>query len=257
MEFSVTVGVSASIETKADLPCAPYVGFPSWVSKSFVARIRALNCFETVRAMLIGGMPGVEVARHIQSLNELTDLKLESVRQMVEHFKATLPKGLMMARMNPNHYVETKKKVEAQVDLVAECKYLFDLQKKRIEILMKREEGIGFLLTGGEKNFSEARELLRQMADLTKMMGVTNAQAGEAMEQMAKSKDVNWSQLYSKPQMNEVMADPQSRARLVRFAENLATMYGRMSPEQQQKVMEAAAKREVKDVPSESASIGT
>jgi len=214
-----------------------YIKYPRWVSFWRVERIRSLKCFEVVREMLLSGIPPVEVARQVQILGEMTQISLDTVRVHMEHFRATLPKALMVARVNPAHYVASRKKVDATIDSIQVLSDLTEKMMKRIDIGMAREKAMNFLLPNMEKQFTVCMELACRIHEMKKNIGF-NEQTLEVVDKAVAVSRVDWDKTYSKPGLNEVMSNPESRVRVIRFIEDMTGMFGKMSKEQQERILE-------------------
>jgi hypothetical protein len=220
-----------------------YMQYPSWVKEGNVAKVRGLKCFETVREMLLNGIPAAEVARHIQHLNELTDTTHQTVRVYVEHYKATLPKTQMLARMVPTQYLETKAAVDKRLDCLAALEELHGWMKKRIQIGMRREESMDFLMPNMEKNFSVMLEIIAKTHEVKKDLIGDQKQIAEDISKQTAVARIDWNRIYESPNANELMNNVESRARLVRFSQTLSNVFGKLTPEQQKAVAEAAAQK--------------
>jgi hypothetical protein len=240
MDFIVRVnivvnGLAEESETEMDkILREGYVKAPDWVNKSHVRTIKGLNCYEAVRELLLNGTPSIEVARQIQLLNELKHVSLNSIRVYVEHFKATLPKLEMIQRINPLGFVAAAKKVEKAIDSLSVLEKMIEAMVSRIEIGMKREAAMQFLMPGMNKEFETIKNMIQAHHEMKRNI------IGRTDIEMITDAPMDWSKVYSAPNVNEVMQSPEKRARLVRMTENLTKMYGTMTPEQQQRVMDLA-----------------
>ena len=238
-ESDISDSAAEKLLKKAD----SYVQYPTWVRKHYVRAVRDLQCFETVREMLLSGIPCVEVARQIQNLNEWQDRQLDTVRVYLEHYKATLPKSEMLARMVPHQYFETKAKVEERLDCLSALEEMHGWMRKRIQIGMRREESMDFLMNNMEKNFTVMLEIISKIHEIKKDLVGDQKQIADQLAKQGATSRIDWSKLYSSPNANEVMANPESRARLVRFSQTLSNVFGKLTPEQQRNVVEAAQQK--------------
>lgn len=244
MEYGINVGIHVDgLAEEEDLPEIQrvvregYVKYPGWVKEHNVKAVRELKCFEAVREMLLNGMPVVEVVRQVQLLNEWKTRTPESARVTLEHYKATLPKVEMMARMVPAAYVEVKKRVDKTVDYMGVLDRMVGIMEKRIEIAFEREKAMQFLMPNVEKQFAVMIELVGRIHEIKKDLGVIEMEkAPPALPPTA----TDWSKMYVTPTVNDQMADPQTRARLARFTETITKMYGGMPPDRQQRILDIA-----------------
>lgn len=241
-EEDISDSVAAQLLQKAD----GYVQYPAWVQKRYVEYVRSLNCFETVREMLLCGMPASEVARQIHHLNEWKDKGHNTIRVYVEHYKQTLPKTEMLARMVPRQYLETKAQVKERLDCLSALEELHGWMKKRIQIGMKREESMDFLMTNMERNFSVMLEIISRTHEIKKDLLGNEKQIETGIQNQTAIGRVDWNKIYDSPNADEVMNNPESRARLVRFSQTLSNVFGKLTPEQQKNVVEAAQQKSEK-----------
>lgn len=200
--------------------------FPSWVKNGHLNQVKNLKCFELVREMLITGVSSIEVAKKIQGLGELTHCKLESIRQYLEHYKATIPTWLLASRQQPKDYLQLQAQTKETLDVMEKLVSLYKRIDERIEIGMKQERKFGLLTNGLEKNFLIASKLLEQIEALKEKLGVADHQAREALPQGMLTPQVDWNRVYSKQSVVEVMNHPEKRTRIIGVAERLLELYG-------------------------------
>lgn len=198
--------------------------FPPWVSMRLVRRIRQLNCFETVREMVMSGVPSVEVARHIHSVGELLTAKVDTVRQYIEHFKVTIPSWQLAARQQPKQYLDLKQKADAAIDVLSKLTKMYNIMEDRIEIGVAQEKRFQLLTSGMERNIVVAVNILAQIQELKERLGVTDDQAKSALPKHL-ADQVDWSKIYARESVSRVMSNPEARTRVLQAAERLIDLY--------------------------------
>lgn len=220
--------------------------FPAWVVLSYVRKIRDLDCFESVREMMITGVPLIEIARQVQMMGELPGIKVDTLRMYLEHYKATIPTWMMAARQQPKQYLELKQKADEGIDCLKEMQRLYNWIKERIEIGMNQERKFALLTSGMDRNFIVASQILQQIDEMKSKLGISDDQARVGLPKHM-SDQVEWSRIYSRESVQVVMNSPEKRSRVVQAAERLLDMYAtKLSSEQIDKIKAA---REVQEVP--------
>lgn len=209
------------------------IGWPRWVAKHKVDYVKSLRCFENIRELCISNLPPIEIARQIQLYGEGRELQVASLANYIEHYKATVPKGLIVRRANP-HFATQRKKAEEELNVNEELVKLYQLMYKRVNIAVNREETIGFLLPNVEKSFAVALDYLKELGEVRKTLGF------EESNERAKaiSKEIDWDRIYVRPGMNKVLEDPAARGRIVRFVESMTSLFGNMPEEKQQQLLD-------------------
>ena len=212
------------IEAKAN--DVPVTQFPGWVRPDYVRQIRGLHCFEDVREMIILGVPVVEVARKVHSLGELKNLKINTLEMQLRHYKATIPKWLIAARQSENlpvQYLEVKKASEA-IEVFTELTSLYEMIKERLQIGMRVDRKFEIVTPHLEKTFMVAAGILDKIREMKERNWV--AQEDQRVVN-APTKSLDWSKIYSSGSVAKVMADPESRSRVIKVAERLMDLYGK------------------------------
>lgn len=206
--------------------------FPKWVELSYVRKIKELDCFESVREMLMSGVTVIEVARHIHSLNEMNQVKLETLKLYLDHYKATIPAWMLAARQQPKQYLELKKKADEGIDCLKEMQTLYVMMKDRLEMGVKQERNFGILTSGMDRNFVVAINIIKEIDELKSRLGISDDQARVALPKHM-SDQVEWNRVYSRESVQEVMNSPEKRSRVVQAAERLLDLYANKLSAQQ------------------------
>lgn len=218
--------------------------WPEWVKATLVRKIANLPCKDTIQDMILEGFPTVECARQIHYLGFAKDVSLSYLGQCVEHFRQTIPKALIINRLSPKALVPASKAMNDGINEVEEIADMYLKLKSIIEIGVKRTQQLDSLIPGLEKYFGHAATLLEKSANIKQSLGFKNNKPIEVQ-----STKIDWTSIYSRPGMNEVMSDPKARYRIVKFVESLASVYSTMSSEKQAKMLEIALRTIKKDMP--------
>jgi hypothetical protein len=203
-----------------------FTRFPKWVHQWKVNKIKGLKCFELVRDLLLSGVPVVEVARRVQQMGEMTAIKEASVGTYLEHYKATLPAFLMAARHQPKQYLEIQERAETVIDVLQKLSKLYAQIEKRIERGLANEEKFGVVLNSVDPCFHMAAALLDRIHKVKMAMGIGPGQERQALPKSL-AQQVEWDKVYARESVATVMANPDSRARVLQVAERLIDLYGK------------------------------
>jgi hypothetical protein len=204
--------------------------WPSWVDESRVKRIRALNCFPLVHDYILNRVPTDQIARYIQLHGEMTKLGIATIRQYVEHYKATVPKMLMMRSMGANISVrKIEKKAERVLNIMDELNWLYNFQKKRLEKAKGEEDKLPFMNAKMHHDVKQAREILQSAYTVMKDLGITGAEREEDAKGVIDTAEklidsMNLGKLYSNERITDTIKDPQSRMKIMRAVEVAVTM---------------------------------
>lgn len=212
-----------------------HVEYPKWVKPALVKVIRNLQCFEIVRRQTLEGFPSMEIARMIHSLGELRDHHLDYLENAVKHYRATVPKGEMVALRFPTKGIEQKLKKTLNVrdDLEKLKNWMFE----RLELAVNREKSFGMLMPNTEKSFTVALDIV------SKIHEIQEKEIGSPQDVRAQANEwtkTDFDRLYDKPGINETIKDPGSRMKIARFLDQTFQLVGGMDEEQRERVLEAA-----------------
>lgn len=210
------------------------IAWPKWVQAYRVNAIRNLRCFENVRSMVVNYMPLPEVARQIHSMGELKDLSVESVRQYLEHYKATIPPAMIVRQIRPHVYDQSVKKLESEINTVQDMNRLKNMMFQRLDMILEREKAMGFPLPQAEKQYQVAMEIVSKLDDMMhNRISVPAARPDEGMSLHGFDLD----KIYNRPGLNDAVKDPASRLRVMKFMENVINYYGKEKEGKEGKVI--------------------
>ncbi len=229
-----------------------HVEYPKWVKPAFVKAIRNLKCFEIVRRQMLEGFPSVEIARMIHSLGEMRQYKIDYLENALKHYRATIPKGEMIALRYPTKGIEAKlkKTINVRDDLEKLKNWMFE----RLEIAVNREKSFGMLMPNTEKSFTVALEIVSKIHEIQeKEIGSPNEVRAQANEWTK----TDFDKLYEKPGINDTIRDPSSRMKIARFLDQTFQLVGGMDEDQRERVLEAAKAQANQQAQAQQISIAT
>lgn len=228
MNFDVCIPISADITIQVEDTKEKSPFWPKWVQSSKVRQIQQLPIFSIVHEMVLMGHPDVEIARVIQGHGCMVDIETATIVTYLGHYRATVPKSLILLHNTPKHVLDAKSKMDDHLDIISEQDWLYRSQKSRLLNIFKREEQFGMALPGMDKEIDLAARLLERSAKFRKDAGFNEPEIYRA----AKKEDrfgVNLDRIYSKEGITEKLSDPKSRLKILGAVESLLAIAQRKS----------------------------
>jgi len=136
-----------------------------------IERLRGLICFPEVDRRIREGQPALKIAEFIQSQNEYTDVKLESLRRVVDAFRESIPPGELASTRIPPTISKAIEALEAGIRPIKELWEIYAIQKERLNIDLATERQIHKIF----KNAFEvevARKILETIMDKEMDLGI-------------------------------------------------------------------------------------
>lgn len=190
--------------------------------KSF-AKLRAMQCFEEAHQMLCEGYPIKEVARFIQEdKQEYTEVKRDSLQWTLDAYRATIPKAQLVAKRMPTVFNKAAEQVRKGLDEIEELERLYQLQMERISIDAKNEKNINKLLPTMTAEIKAAKDIAVAIAELKMDLGLSKRHIGQLDVDTRVLAEV--SHRYEKPEVAKVMANAESRRKLLGIIDQMAVL---------------------------------
>lgn len=218
IQVDVPISVDISIHVDDSKEKSPF--WPKWVQMSRVRAIQQLPIFPQVQEMILLGHPDSEIARQIQMHGYMVDLELSTIIHYLAHYKATVPKSLILLHNTPKHVLDAKLKMDEQLDIIGESDWLYRLQKSRLNKLMKLENSMEYVLPNVEKEIDLAAKLLERSVRLRKDAGFNHPD----IYRTSKKEDrfgVDLDRIYSKEGITDKLSDPKTRLKILGAVESL------------------------------------
>jgi hypothetical protein len=193
-----------------------------------LSRLRGSKCFQEVDRRLRLGWSTSDIVRMIQEeYGELKDLSTGYVRKMVDEYRSSLPPTELALSSNSRVVRSATKRLAEGLDELAELEKLYEIQFKRIQIDFENEQKINKLLNGTGREVFVAMKLLRQSAELKMDLGLVKRQLGtmEVTGQLA----AEIGERYGRDSIGKVIADPDSRRKVLGIAEKLLALGAKAS----------------------------
>jgi len=228
-EISMTARVHVNVSWQSipmDTPKS-YRLWPQWVRPSKVKAIKDLPIFPQVHDMILSGHPDVEIARLIQTSGLHLDDELATVQGWVSHYRATVPKALILVKHMPKAAIEAHKRVNASLDLIAEADQLYQWQKARAQKSIDREKSIDYIIPGGDKEITAASNLLDKCLKMRKEIGLTDKQMTDGLSSSNQLERFDMNRVYSREGINEKLRDPGARMKILNAVEKVMDFVSR------------------------------
>ena len=197
--------------------------------KDGLSAIRECKCFQEVDRRLRLGWSPSDVARMIQDeYGECEDLGFKYLKGLVEKYRDTIPPAeLAGVPYNPLVAKKASIALATGVDELEELNKLYRMQMERIEIDFQNEKRINKLFSTTGREVFVAMKILSQAAELKMDLGLTKRHMGtmEVTGQMA----AEVSDRYGKDSIGKVIADPDSRRKVLGIAERLLALGAKAS----------------------------
>lgn len=135
--------------------------------------MRALACYQEVYQRICAGWPLAQVARFVhEERHEYTKISRHGLEQQLAEFRKQMPPGDLVQKRFPEVFDQAKEAVEESIDELKELEELYRIQMHRVGVDFATEKGIGKLMPSMTAEIREARNLLKDMAELKMDMGV-------------------------------------------------------------------------------------
>lgn len=135
------------------------------------ASIESLKCRQIVDQMIIDGIPVAEIARFIQEdAQELTDIKLDSLRRKLNRYIGTRPLGVV--RSLPEPLAKKIEEVSRSINALEEMERLYRIQMQRIDREIEIEGSLGIILPNICREVARAQGILNSILQMQMDLGM-------------------------------------------------------------------------------------
>ena len=186
-----------------------------------LSNIKKMKCFEEFDRRVRLGWTTPALIKMIQvEQGECSDISPVYLKKLVDEYRSKIPPvELSMASSGSlASRIATRKVVEG-VNELDELEKLYAIQMRRINIDFENEQKINKLFNTTGKEVFVAMKILRQSAELKMDLGLVKRQLGtmEVTGQIA----AEVGERYGKDSIGKVIADPESRRKVLGLAERL------------------------------------
>jgi hypothetical protein len=194
-------------------------------------RIKELACLDEVHRRVVSGYPPGAVATYIQAeMSESKDVTHDTLKKALIAYREDLsPTELLMPTM-PKIVAQAAQKLNEGLDMLAEIEKLFRLQMERIGPAMALEKKLGILnpRVGGE--LMNAVRLLESHHEVSRDLGLIGARnLGKLEIGVGQNMILAAGKKYG-TKMEDVIANPESRRKLVHLMQRMGKLSSRMEP---------------------------
>lgn len=194
-------------------------------------RLRALECFDTVRQFILDGWNPSDVARYIQEEEgECRDISRDTLQNLVTSYRGSIPPAELAERRIPKVMQAAREKVREGICELDELIWLFRVQKERIGIDLTIERSLKKLMPSMAVEVRVAKELLESIANLKMDLGLNERHLGtlgvdSQIPQMVQ-------QAGGTVDAATVLQNPEKRQKLLRIANSFARLTERAEHDQ-------------------------
>jgi hypothetical protein len=189
-------------------------------------KLRGISCFSEVHERITKGWPISDLARWVQDdMQEYTDAERSTLVTVLTKYRESLPPAERAKHTLPKSHIEAVQEVDELVNELRQYSITIRDQVSRYKKQMAIEEKVGTLMPGLGQEIRIVGELLKQSASLKMDLGLNERHLGTV--------DVEGNLLsgaadrYAGTEVEKVISDPKSRARLNGIAEHLMSLADR------------------------------
>ncbi len=196
------------------------------LKKTGLAKLRNCRCFEEVDRRLRLGWSSMELTKFVRDENgECTDITEAYVRKLIDQHRLSIPPAdLSLTSTNAKVVKNAAQKMSNGLSELAELEKLYDIQKSRIDISFTNEQGMQMLLPSTGREVFYAMKILKQSADLKASLGLTKMHLGTVEVTGHRAAEIG--DRYGSDAIGGVIADPDSRRKLLNLTDRLLAMGG-------------------------------
>lgn len=191
------------------------------------SKLRGAKCFAEIDRRMRMGWSTTDLARAIQDeYGELKEVSFGYLKKLIDQYRLSIPPAeLSMASPNSTVSRNATRKVVDGINELEELEKLYRLQISRIDIDVKNEQKIQKLFKDTGREVFVAMKILNQSAQLKMDLGLTKRQLGtmEVNGQLA----AEVGERYGKDAIGKVIADPDSRRKVLGLAERMLALVGK------------------------------
>jgi len=222
------------------------------------ASLQECRCFDEVNRRLRIGWSSPQLANFIQDEEqELTHLSNGYVRKMIDDYRKSIPPAeLLLTTQSTAVATNAAQKYQNGLEELEKLDKLWELQMSRIEIDVATEKKINKLFPSTGREIFYAMKIVNQTSQLKMDLGIAKRQLGEV--QVSGTAAVQIGGRYTED-VGKVMADPDSRRKVLGMVEALMTLGTKVSIDASEIVKSAVgayaeediSEENVIDIPSE------
>jgi len=181
-----------------------------------------MACYKEVYDRICAGWPLAQVARFVQDeRREYLSISKHGLEQQLAEFRKKMPPGDLVQKRFPDVFDAAKQKVKESIDELDELEELYRIQMHRVGVDFATEKGIKKLLPSMTAEIREARNILKDMADLKMELGVhsRSPRGVDVNVEVEATMSENLMAKFGDGAVSEVLKDPESRRKVMGVVE--------------------------------------
>lgn len=194
-----------------------------------LAKLKNCRCFPELDRRLRLGWATSDLATMVQEeYGECKDVAVKYLQKLIDTYRKAIPSAeLAISSSNSLVARNAIKRVAEGLDELKELERLYQMQVERIGIDVENEKKINKLFPGTGREIFIAMKLVNQSAQLKMDLGLLKRQMGSVEMTGALAADVG--QRYGKDSLGKVVADPDSRRKVLGLVEKFVTLGAKAS----------------------------
>lgn len=194
--------------------------------------VMGMERYDDVHEMLAGGMPATRVADLIQERwGDAEDISRTALIRKLRRYYKDIPDAEKHRSTVPRRHAEAVDKHEQQLSVLDELQWLYEKQKKRLNLWTKYEIDGGMLMPNTPREINETRRTLESIAKLRQELGIDTRHLGR-LEVAAEVAHVDTARRVFGQEVAQVLEDPQSSYRVHKVAERMMSLVRRGTEQQ-------------------------
>lgn len=210
-------------------PTRPKILPVSRINSGGQSKFRSAKCFQEIdRRIRLGWSTSDLVVAIHEEFNECTDVKDGYLKKLVDDYRRTIPPSeLVGAAVNSAVARNATRTLVDGLNEIQELERLYRLQAERLEMAWANEKKFNMTFPNTGKEVFVAMKIVKQSADLKMDLGLLRRQIGTVEVTGRLAADAT--ERYGKDFIGKVIADPDSRHKVLFLAERLMNLTARAS----------------------------
>ncbi len=186
-------------------------------------KLRGISCFSEIHERITKGWPIADLARWVQEdRQEYTDAERCTLVTVLTKYRESLPPAERAKHTLPQSHIDAVEEVEELIEELKTYSMVIRDQISRYKKQMLIEDKVGTLLPGLGQEIRIVGELLKQSASLKMDLGLNERHLGTV--DVEASIIGGAAERYAGTEIEKVISDPKSRARLNGIAEHIMSL---------------------------------
>jgi hypothetical protein len=197
------------------------------IPRAKIERLRGLLCFPEIDRRVREGQPALKIAEFVQSQGEYNDVKLESLRRVVDAYREAIPPGELISTRIPPAITKAIESLESGIYSIKKLKELYAKQEERLDIDLATERQIHKIFKNALE-FEVARKILVSIIEKEMDLGIFRRHVpwmeGGGADDMSKIMTNAERQFGHSRALMAVLSTPEKRTRVLSVIRKLRSL---------------------------------